>query len=286
MAVGKKFPEFPLAGTVTGQEFLVGYNADATSEMRTSVQTIIDAVELAVGTGGGGGGGGTSLQTNTKTITYINPNADTVLDTIDLSKYSSVKYVIDIRNDSTFCVAETLVTSFSGIGYITVYGILGDEDLLDLTATTTQGNIYLKNGQTSLSGLSANITGTYSTYEVIDTGPVEVHSDSFLMEYSMKGDFNVSTSGTGTDDSVITVAHADYKSIKITARISSGSGFTAKEVLVVTDGLDTSVVEYGTVFTGTELLMDWTAEISGGNLIIKCEGEPSATLRGTFDAIK
>jgi len=158
MAVGKKFPDFPLAGSVTGQEFLVGYNADATSEMRTSIQTIIDAVEVSakdeiVFENGS--------QITSKTISYIAPNTDTTLDTVDLSKYSSVKYIIDIRSDTTFCTAETLVTSFSGNSYMTTYGILGNEDLLNLMTTISGATISLKNGQTSLSGLSANITGTY-----------------------------------------------------------------------------------------------------------------------------
>lgn len=159
MAVGKKFPDFPLAGNITGQEFLIGYNADATSEIRTSVQSIIDAVEVSakdeiVFENGS--------QVTSKTISYIAPTGDTTLDTIDLSKFSSVKYIVDIRNASAFCTAETLVTSFSGVSYMTTYAVLGDESLMNLMTTISGDTIYLKNAETLTSGLTANITGMYS----------------------------------------------------------------------------------------------------------------------------
>ena len=45
MPVGKKFPDFQLASQLTGGEFLVGYNADATSEIRASIQTVANAID-------------------------------------------------------------------------------------------------------------------------------------------------------------------------------------------------------------------------------------------------
>ena len=148
MPVGKKFPDFQLASQLTGGEFLVGYNADATSEIRASIQTVANAIDQ-------------TDHITSKTLLNLDPNQDTTLDTVPIGQYDSVKYIIDLRNSSTFCCAEALVTTFANQSYMTTYAILGNQDILNLSATVSGSNIILKNQQTSLSGLSATIVNIY-----------------------------------------------------------------------------------------------------------------------------
>ena len=139
MAIGKKFPDFQLANIISENDYLVGYNADATSEIRTSVQSVIDAVQYTQKSD-------ITFTNDTKiassTVTDIVSGVDTVLDSFDLSRYATAKYIVNIRNDSTFCAGEVLVTHFSGNSYFTSYGIIGDESLLNLSTSISANTIW------------------------------------------------------------------------------------------------------------------------------------------------
>ena len=71
---------------------------------------------------------------------------------------------------------------------------------------------------------------------------------------------------------------------KVVAKIDDGNNITSKEMLIVSNGTDVSIVEYGTVSVGTEISQTWTASSASGTCTISCDS--TGEMKGSFELIK
>ncbi len=77
----------------------------------------------------------------------------------------------------------------------------------------------------------------------------------------------LTTSTTGADQVLNTFLSATYRSAKYLIQISSGSAYQMLELLLIHDGTDVQVLQYGDVKTGATLAT-FNATLAGGTLAL------------------
>jgi trimeric autotransporter adhesin len=71
----------------------------------------------------------------------------------------------------------------------------------------------------------------------------------------------------GTSATVVSAFNkSSYRSAKYIVTVESGGEFETRECLVVHDGVDASIVEYGIVFTGSSVLGDTDVQVNGASI--------------------
>ena len=126
------------------------------------------------------------------------------------------------------------------------------------TITTGTNNSFLGyNAQPSSATVSNEIT-------LGNTG-VDTLRVPGLGYYSVRTNTTVATTSATTIDSIVV---ATYRSARIQIQITQGSNYQVSDVLLIHDGTTASIIEYGTLATGS-ILGTYSATISGGNALLQ-----------------
>ena len=83
--------------------------------------------------------------------------------------------------------------------------------------------------------------------------------------YGVRTNTTVATTSITTIDSIVV---ATYRSARIQIQITQGSNYQVSDVLLIHDGTTASIIEYGTLATGSTL-GTYSATISGGNALLQ-----------------
>jgi hypothetical protein len=96
------------------------------------------------------------------------------------------------------------------------------------------------------------------------------YSDEVVLEHGKTSSFSV-TPGDASATAVMSFAHADFKSAKVSMNVTDGTDYTAREVIVVckNDGSSPKLVEYGVLNTGNNELGALTVALNGSNIELK-----------------
>ena len=120
-----------------------------------------------------------------------------------------------------------------------------DLALGELAINTYDGRAYIKK----------NVSGTESIVVV----------GRSVNDFSDQGDASTSLTDTTADQVVDTIVASTYRSVKYIVQMTEGTDYHTTEVLIVHDGTDTYMTEYGTMFTSASL-GTISSDISSGNL--------------------
>jgi hypothetical protein len=120
-----------------------------------------------------------------------------------------------------------------------------DLALGELAINTYDGRAYIKK----------NVSGTESIVVV----------GRSVNDFSDQGDASTSLTATTADQVVDTIVASTYRSVKYIVQMTEGTDYHTTEVLIVHDGTDTYMTEYGTMFTSASL-GTISSDISSGNL--------------------
>jgi len=183
------------------------------------------------------------------------------------------------------------------MGTITMTGFSVDSDG-DLTAksinigsgefTGSSSNMLLQAGSETSYDTSSETAGTLvlqgeSGIKMVDD--VTLANSALIMD-NAKLDTFIHTAASANAESVVEFAKADFKSAKVSLNVTDGSDYTAREVIVVTNGTTAKLVEYGVVSTGASDLGALTVAINGNNVELRVAVAIGGISTGTITSVE
>lgn len=110
-------------------------------------------------------------------------------------------------------------------------------------------------------------TGTQTLTNKTLTAPVlgAATATSIALGTGIFRSATLTTSATTANQVLDSISASTYRSVRYQISITSGTDYHTTEVMVIHDGTDTYINEYGTVFTNASLAT-FTADINSGNL--------------------
>jgi|TARA_B110000908_G_C10225841_1_gene437873 hypothetical protein len=87
-----------------------------------------------------------------------------------------------------------------------------------------------------------------------------------------------------TEFNLDTFAHASFRAARYIVAMSEGSDFHSTEIMLIHDGSSVTLTSYGTL-KSSSALATFDADISGGNLQLKCTPASSSSTTIKFDRI-
>ena len=228
-----------------------------------------------VGLAGVGGTTGNFTGIVTASAFYVDSNV-VLTNGRELSNIASV----DATTKATLELA--LQTGPNNFDYLNVTGV---STLASSGGITTTGGNFYAGGDVNFTGelyqngtLFSSGVGIQSGGTAIGAGVTTLNfigvGNTFLYDQS-NNTIDISISGGGAEEttsvsttsatSVLSFAHASYRSASVLAQISQGSNYQVGRYLLIHDGATVTVVEESSVATGS-MLGSFTGAISGSNL--------------------
>lgn len=187
---------------------------------------------------------------NSSNATFTNLNVSGVTTSLNLNATNSTLTNINSSGIATFVRLNTTNEYVSGISTIATLNV----GVAGTVITTTS------NGRIGLSSTSPN--------SVLDV------EGNLGVETTVT---DISTTSASTIDSMSSTV---FRSAKFQVQITQGSSYQSSDIMVVHDGTNASLVEYGTVATG-DYLGSFSALVSGGSLLLQVSmtSDTSATVK-------
>lgn len=228
-----------------------------------------------VGLAGVGGTTGNFSGIVTASAFYVDSNV-VLTNGRELSNIASV----DATTKAT--LESALQTGPNNFDYLNVTGV---STLASSGGITTTGGHFYAGGDVNFTGelyqngtLFSSGVGIQSGGTAIGAGVTTLNfigvGNTFLYDQS-NNTIDISISGGGAEEttsvsstsatSVLSFAHASYRSASVLAQISQGSNYQVGRYLLIHDGTTVTVVEESSVATGS-MLGSFTGAISGSNL--------------------
>ena len=239
---------------VSGQSTVVADSENDTltlvagSNMQITTNASGDSITFA-STGGGGGS-----QNVFSTIAVSGQNnvvADSTTDTLTLVAGSNMTIT---TNDSS----DTITFASTGGSTLTT------EQVQDIVGAMFSGNT------------ETNITATYQdsdgTIDLVASGGVTSQSTTF-------------TGSAGTAQVIETYAVGSADCTEFTFHVTSGTNIQAQKLLVMDNGSAVHFNQYAVMYSGSKLI-DFSADLSGGNVRIKATPETGVSGSITIKSIK
>jgi hypothetical protein len=139
---------------------------------------------------------------------------------------------------------------------------LSDDDYVStITGTTNQITV------TGSGSVSADVT--LSLPQNIHTAATPtfagVTANTHTFTHGTIRSITLVTSATTVNQVLDGISASTFRSVKYQIQVTSSTSYHVTEVMVIHDGIDTFITEYGTIITGSSLAT-FTADVSGGNL--------------------
>jgi len=189
--------------------------------------------------------------------------------------------------------------------------VAGDSE--DLQIFHNGSNSYIKDAGTGELLIQSNLVaiqnaaGSENMAKFIENGAVQLyHNDGIKLattstgvsitgEIDLSGDLNVGDSETGTTSvstsattttNISSFSASTFRSAKYLVQVtnSTDSTYHTTEILVIHDGTDTYMTEYGSMFTGTAAEATFTSDISSGS--VRLLATPASTDSMTFKVLR
>lgn len=149
----------------------------------------------------------------------------------------------DLTNKPTIPTTTSQLTNNSG--FITSSALSG-------YATESYVGTQLSTKQNTL--VSGNNIKTINGYSLLGTGNINIAGGGSSLVYGQFADNQVDLTSTSTDQVIDTYSASLYRSSKyIIQAVCSGVGLHTTEIVLLHDGTNVYITEYGTLFTDTSL---------------------------------
>jgi hypothetical protein len=271
----------PNALTVgTGLQFASGSNFNGSAARQISVNTSVVATtsntivltNKTIGTSGlnfNGSVSGTTTLVATSTISpnntlYLSTNTGIILTTGDTGTVTGT-----IIATSTIVNANIANATIENAKLVNkaISGIELGNNLSSLTAGNGLLGTTYNGGSASTFQIDTSIVVDHTTTQSISNKTI---STSTLNSPSIGGQFNLlsnsyTSSTTNPGQSIHSISASAYRSVKYQIQMTSGTSYHFVEIVLLHDGTNVLLSEYGTIYTTTSL-STFDADISGGNL--------------------
>jgi len=170
----------------------------------------------------------------------------------------------------------------------------------------TTGNLYIQNGTSGViliqpvnneASITAHANGAVELYhnggkkfETTSTGASitgkTTFSDDITVGHATTGTHSTTTTAT-TGTAIASFGKTSFRSAKYLVQVTNttDSTYHVTEILIIHDGTDTYMTEYGSMFTGTAAEATFTSDISGGGSV-RLLATPASTDSMTFKVIR
>ena len=166
---------------------------------------------------------------------------------------------------------------------ITTDTVLTDNDML----LGTDGAVGANNATKNFS------FGVFKNY--LHTSPTITGNLTVSSEIDVAGDINVGDSETGTTSvstsattatNISSFSASTFRSAKYLVQVTNNTDSTyhTTEILIIHDGTDTYMTEYGSMFTGAAAEATFTSDISSGS--VRLLATPASTDSMTFKVVR
>jgi len=185
--------------------------------------------------------------------------------------------------------AITLTSTDVGLGNVTNVAQLASTQTLSVTGdVTTVSATSLSGGTMALTLASVGTAGTYRSvttdskgrvtsgtnpttlagYGITDAVSNTAGNNSIPLVNGVISSATFNTTSTTAAQVVDSNPVATYRSVKYEIQVTSGTSYQKSEAIVITDGTNASITEFGNINIGTitTSLASFDASVSGGNL--------------------
>lgn len=240
---GKLFYSTPAGsvGYITNQQSFATINANSSLILASSPSDILNIVA--------GNNISISACTSTKTITISSTASGSSGPTTADITYEEFTAT---EGQTTFTVTDGYI-----VEKIAVYlnGVL----LNSTDYTATNGSTVVLTSSASLGDL---ITISKWSVDIYVTSSLETRT--IVLNDVTISSSNTTTTTNSANQILDLVSTTSYRSVKYLIQVTSGSDYQTSEIMMLHNGSDAFISEYGLVYTGS-LLMDYYADVSGGN---------------------
>ena len=161
-----------------------------------------------------------------------------------LSPHSRETYVYTASTDTTFSGTDNNGSTLSySVGLVEVY-VDGVKKVESTDYTATNGTSIV---------LTTAVSGTV---EIVSLSALTLANQGVVLS---------PLTATTANQVVDTIVASTYRSVKYIVQMTQGTNYHVTEVLIIHDGTNTYMTEYGTMFTNTSL-GTISSDVSGGNL--------------------
>jgi len=177
--------------------------------------------------------------------------------------------------------AGTTITS----GPVKILNFIGTGNTFSVSGTTVDISISGSSGGGIGTQWTTNSSGIVTTTSFVGIGTTNARS--LLSLGSVVGiDTNTTTLTTTTATSVVGIATSVFRSARIQVQITQSTNYQASDVLLIHDGTTSTIIEYGSIATGS-YLGNFTTDVSSGNarLLLAMNSATSATVKAVAHKI-
>jgi len=152
---------------------------------------------------------------------------------------------------------------------------------------TTTNNIIVGS---STNTASPTTTPLQVTGNSIFSGNVGVGTTNAISLLSLGSEGGIDTAtttlATTTATSIVGIATSVFRSARIQVQITQSTNYQASDVLLIHDGTTSTIIEYGSIATGS-YLGNFTTDVSSGNarLLLAMNSATSATVKAVAHKI-
>jgi len=213
-------------------------------------------------------------------------NRPRTIDKFDLTWQDSVLYYVctnDYKNDIANIQKISVVHNDSE-AFISAVGINNSDSLpFPVFTADVSGSLVLIKGEMTSADSSIDAIGGSTTFLKIGLGDNSANTTSGNTQLIVNADVD------SASEAFDTVAHATYRGAKYFFSVNNASKTEVEnfEVMVVHDGTDAYLVQYGGVSTGNDTLLTVSAAISGSNLVVSVASfEPNTRVTANIIRLK
>ena len=179
--------------------------------------------------------------------------------------------------------AGTTITS----GPVKTLNFIGTGNTFSVSGTTVDISISGSSGSSSGIGTqwTTNSSGIVTTTSFVGIGTTNARS---LLSIGSEGGIDTATTtlATTTATSIVGIATSVFRSARIQVQITQSTNYQASDILLIHDGTTSTIVEYGSIATGS-YLGNFTTNVSTGNarLLLAMNSATSATVKAVAHKI-
>ena len=201
-----------------------------------------------------------SISGNALTFTTAPANGDAV----EIRVLSSDSTVVSLRDYASYVYTISSSTSSLSGADDTSATLAYDANKLNVY----QNGVRLINGSdyTATNGTSVAFTTSLESGDIVE---IESFGRASIASHDALQPGGAALSTTATNQTVDTFTKNQYRSAKYLVQASAGSAYHCSEVLLIHDGTNTHMTEYGVIHTGSSLYTV-SSDISGSTVRLLC----------------